>query len=64
MYRTEYEWLVHSCNHSQIIDLGHQVPQVYKQCLCSTLMTALISQDWTIGGMQTNIYTTVCIPPA
>lgn len=54
-------WCIHA---RQIIDLGHQVPQVYKQCLCSTLMTALISQDWTIGGMQTNIYTTVCIPRA
>lgn len=58
MYWTEYEWLVHS--HRQIIDLGHQVPQVYKQCLCSIFMTGFMSQAWTTRG----IYTTACLLPA
>lgn len=26
-------------------------------------MTGLMSQDWTSGGMYTNIYTSACIPP-
>lgn len=59
-YWTEYEWLVLS--HRQIIDLGHQVPQVYK--LCSILITGLTSQAWTTGGMYTTIYTTARLPPA
>lgn len=59
-YWTEYEWLVLS--HRWIIDLGHQVPQVYK--LCSILMTGLTSQAWTTGGMYTTIYTTARLPPA
>lgn len=62
MYWTEYEWLMHS--HRQIIDLGHQVLQVYKIYLCSIFMTDLMSQAWTIRGMYTTINTTACLPPA
>lgn len=55
-------WMVGTV--TQIIDLGQQVPQVYKQCLCSIFMTDLMSQAWTIGGMYTTTYTTACPPPA
>lgn len=50
-------WYIHT-------DLGHQAPQIYKQCLCSILMTGLMSQTWTTGSRYTPIYTTACLPPA